>query len=143
MIRRLLSRATAAPCATVQSPGGADRGALSLSYAVILPIVLLFIMIVIQASFWFLAREAALAAARQGADAARVLGGSPEAGRAAALAFARHSGAGYLLDPGVSTGGSTASTVAVTVTGHVPTFVPGLVVHVSETAQAPVEEFQP
>lgn len=121
----------------------ADRGALSLSYAVILPIVLLFIMIVIQASFWFLAREAALAAARQGADAARVIGGSAEAGRAAALAFASHSGSGYLLDPSASTGGSTSSTVAVTVTGHVPTFVPGLVVHVSETVQAPVEEFQP
>jgi hypothetical protein len=143
MIRRLSSRATGAPRVTAQPPpGDADRGALSLSYAVILPIVLLFIMIVIQASFWFLAREAALAAARQGADAARVLGGSPEAGRAAALVFAQHSGAGYLLDPGVSTDGSTASTVAVTVTGHVPTFVPGLVVHVSETAQAPVEEFQ-
>ncbi len=125
------------------TPRGTERGALSLSYAVILPIVLLFIMLVIQASFWFLAREAALAAARQGADAARVLGGSPEAGRAAALAFARHSGAGYLLDPGVSMGGSTASTVAVTVTGRVPSFVPGLVVDVSETAQAPVEEFQP
>ncbi len=124
-------------------PAEADRGALSLSYAVILPVVLLFITIVIQASFWFLAREAALAAARQGADAARVLGGSAEAGRAAALAFARRSGAGYLLDPSVSTGGSTSSTVAVTVTGHAPTFVPGLVVHVSETAQAPVEEFQP
>jgi hypothetical protein len=131
------------PRVTAPPPGDTDRGALSLSYAVILPIVLMFIAIVIQASFWFLARQAALAAARQGADAARVLGGSPAAGRAAALAFAQHSGAGYLLDPGASTGGSSASTVAVTVTGHVPTFVPGLVVHVSETAQAPVEEFQP
>jgi Flp pilus assembly protein TadG len=137
MTGRLSSRATAPP------HGDADRGALSLSYAVILPIVLLFIMIVIQASFWYLARQAALAAARQGADAARVVGGSAEAGRAAALAFAQHSGAGYLIDPSASTGGSTPSTVAVTVTGHVPTFVPGLVVHVSETAQAPVEEFQP
>jgi Flp pilus assembly protein TadG len=141
MIRRPSRRATAPP------PGEADRGALSLSYAVILPIVLMFIMIVIQASFWFLAREAALAAARQGADAARVLGASPAArpaaAQAAALAFAEHSGAGYLLDPWASTKGSTASTMTVTVTGHVPTFVPGLVVHVSETAQAPVEEFQP
>jgi hypothetical protein len=131
------------PRGIAQPPRDTERGALSLSYAVILPIVLLFIMLVIQASFWYLAREAALAAARQGADAARVLGGSPEAGRAAALAFARHSGAGYLLDPGVSTAGSTTSTVAVTVTGRVPSFVPGLVVDVSETAQAPVEEFQP
>jgi Flp pilus assembly protein TadG len=141
MIRRPLPRAA------VRAPGDGDRGALSLGYAVILPIVLLFIMIVIQASFWFLAREAALAAARQGADAARVLGVSPAArptaARAAALAFAERSGGGYLLDPWATTSGSAASTMAVTVTGHVPTFVPGLVVHVSETVQAPVEEFQP
>jgi TadE-like protein len=126
-----------------QRPSPADDGALSLSYAVILPVALLFIMIVVQASFWFLAREAALAAARQGADAARALGSGPAAGRAAALDFARHSGSGYLLDPAASMSGSTASTVSVTVTGHVPTFVPGLVVDVSETAQAPVEEFRP
>jgi Flp pilus assembly protein TadG len=128
-------------------PEGADRGALSLSYVVILPVVLLFIMIVIQGSFWFLAREAALAAARQGADAARALGGSPAAGSAAAMAFARESGRGYLFDAAVSTAvnkiGSTRATVSITVKGHVPTFVPGLVVDVSETAQAPVEEFQP
>jgi Flp pilus assembly protein TadG len=131
----------------VARPGEADRGALSLSYVVILPVVLLFIMIVIQGSFWYLAREAALAAARQGADAARVLGASPAAGPAAAMAFARQSGQGYLIDPAVSTAvdkvGTTSATVSVTVRGHVPTFVPGLVVNVSETAQAPVEEFQP
>jgi hypothetical protein len=86
---------------------------------------------------------AALAAARQGADAARALGASPADGPVAALAFARHSGSGYLLDPAATMSGSTASTVSVTVTGHVPTFVPGLVVNVSETVQAPVEEFQP
>jgi len=120
-----------------------DNGALTLSYVVVLPFVLLFIMVVIQASFWFLAREAALAAARQGADAARALHASLRAGPVAALAFARHAGTGYLLDPQASTAGSTPATVSVTVTGRVPSFVPGLVVRVSETAQAPVEEFRP
>ena len=120
-----------------------DDGALTLSYVVVLPVVFMFFMVVIQASFWFLAREAALAAARQGADAARTLDASLTAGPAAALAFARQSGSGYLLDPKASTGGSSASTISVTVSGRVPSFVPGLVVRVSETAQAPVEEFQP
>lgn len=118
-----------------------DSGALTLSYVAVLPFVFLFLMVIIQAAFWFLARDAALAAARQGADAARAEGASRAAGPAAALAFARQAGTGYLQDPAASAGGS-ATTVSITVRGHAPTFVPGLVVRVSETVQAPAEEFR-
>lgn len=120
-----------------------DRGALTLSYVAVMPFVFLLIMVLIQASFWFLARDAALAAARQGADAARAKDAPPAAGPAAALAFARQAGRGYLGDPTASATGSTGSTISITVTGHVPSFVPGLIVHVTETVQAPVEEFRP
>lgn len=119
-----------------------DRGALTLSYVAVLPFVFVFLMAVIQASFWFLARDAALAAARQGADAARVLGAPPGAGTAAALAFARQAGRGYLDDPSASASGGSGTTVSITVSGHVPSFVPGLVVRVSETVQAPAEVFR-
>lgn len=119
-----------------------DRGALILSYVAVLPFVFLFLMVVIQAAFWYLARDAALAAARQGADAARVLNAPRSAGPAAALAFARAAGAAYLQDPRATTTGSSGSTVSITVSGHVPSFVPGLVVNVSETAQAPAEVFR-
>jgi Flp pilus assembly protein TadG len=120
-----------------------DRGALTLSYVAVLPFIFIFIMVLIQASFWFLARNAALAAARQGADAARALNASRASGPDAALAFARQAGQGYLEDPRATTGGSTGATISITVSGHVPSFVPGLVVSVSETVQAPVEEFTP
>jgi Flp pilus assembly protein TadG len=120
-----------------------DRGALTLSYAAVMPFVFLFIMVLIQASFWFLARDAALAAARQGADAARAMDAPRAAGPAAALAFARQAGQGYLVDPVASATGSTGLTVSITVSGHVPSFVPGLVVRVTETVQAPAEEFRP
>lgn len=120
-----------------------ERGALTLSYVAVMPFVFLFIMVLIQASFWFLARDAALAAARQGADAARTLNASPAAGKAAALAFARQAGRGYLVDPVGSATGSTGLTVSITVSGHVPSFVPGLIVRVTETVQAPAEEFRP
>lgn len=122
---------------------GDERGALTLSYVAVMPFVFLFIMVLIQASFWFLARDAALAAARQGADAARAMGAPRAAGPEAALAFARQAGQGYLADPVASATGSTGSTVSITVSGHVPSFVPGLVVHVTETVQAPAEEFRP
>jgi Flp pilus assembly protein TadG len=120
-----------------------DRGALTLSYVAVLPFVFLVIMAAIQASLWFLARDAALAAARQGADAARALNASPAAGPAAALAFARQAGQGYLDNPVASAAGSTSSTVSITVSGQVPSFVPGLVARVTETVQAPAEEFRP
>ena len=120
-----------------------DRGALTLSYVAVLPLLFLFVMVMIQASFWFLARQAALAAARQGADAARAMGASRASGPAAAMAFARQSGRGYLDDPAASSTGSNADTVVVTVTGRAPSLVPGLVVAVSESVQAPVEEFRP
>jgi Flp pilus assembly protein TadG len=118
-----------------------DAGALTLTYVIVLPCVLLFIMVMVQASFWFLARDAALAAARQGADAARAYGAAATAGPAAAMAFARQAGDGYLLDPQVISRGSTAATISITVRGHVPSFVPGVVVRISETVQAPVERF--
>lgn len=121
---------------------GNDRGALILSYVVVLPFVFLFIMVLIQASFWFLARDAALTAARQGADAARALDAPVSAGPVAAMAFARQAGSGYLEDPVVSSAGSTSSTISITVSGHVPGFIPGLVVHISETVEVPVEKFQ-
>jgi hypothetical protein len=120
-----------------------DCGALTLSYVAVMPFVFVFIMVFIQASFWFLARDAALAAARQGADTARAMDAPPAAGLAAALAFARQAGLGYLENPTASASGSTGSTISITVSGHVPSFVPGLIVHVSETVQAPVEEFRP
>lgn len=113
-----------------------------LSYVAVLPFFFLFLMVIIQAAFWFLARDAALAAARQGADAARALNAPRSAGPAAALAFAQTAGAGYLQDPSVTTNGSSTTTVSITVSGHVPSFVPGLVMNVSETAQAPAEEFR-
>jgi hypothetical protein len=109
----------------------------------VLPFIFVMIMVMIQASFWFLARNAALAAARQGADAARALNAPRAAGPAAALAFARQAGQGYLEDARVSATGSSGATVSITVSGHVPSFVPGLVVSVSETVQAPAEEFKP
>jgi Flp pilus assembly protein TadG len=120
-----------------------DRGALTLSYVAVLPFIFLALMVLIQASFWFLARNAALAAARQGADAARALNAPQASGPAAALAFAQEAGQGYLEDPRATAARSTGTTISITVSGHVPSFVPGLVVSVSETVQAPVEEFTP
>ena len=129
------------PQARSRLGGDSERGALILSYMIIVPVFMAALMVIVQGSLWYLAREAALAAARQGADAARVLHAPPGAGPRAAVAFARSSASGFLLHPRASPNGSTATTVQITVTGRVPSLVPGLPIHVTQVAQAPVEQF--
>ena len=118
-----------------------DAGALTLSYVIIVPVFLAAVMVIVQTSLWYLARQSALAAARQGADAARVLNAPLGAGPSAALAFARSAASGYLLGPAASTAGSSQFTVEVTVTGDAPSLVPGIVIRVTQAARAPVEQF--
>jgi Flp pilus assembly protein TadG len=118
-----------------------DDGALILTYVIIVPVFMLAIMVIIQGALWYLAREAALAAARQGVDAARVRGAAVGAGPQAALAFARSDASGYLLGPSATAQGSTATTIQIRVSGHVPTFVPGLAISISQVVQAPAERF--
>jgi Flp pilus assembly protein TadG len=118
-----------------------DSGALILGYVIIVPAFLLAMMVVTQAALWYLARSAALAAARQGVDAARVMHSTPAAGRSAARDFAQRSASGYLLGPSASTAGSTGTTIKITVSGHAPSLVPGLPIRISQVAEGPVERF--
>jgi Flp pilus assembly protein TadG len=119
----------------------ADRGAITLSNAITLPVFLVAMMMIVQASLWFLARSAALAAARHGADVARTASPPPGSGAAAAVAFARSQAPGFLLGPAASVRVGPGNTVRVTVTGHAPSLVPGLPIRVSEVVTAPVERF--
>ncbi len=118
-----------------------DAGALTLSYVLVFPVFLLGIVSIAQVSVWYLAREAALAAARHGADVARTSQPPPGSGAAAALSFARAAAPGFLTDVSVSAGGSTAGTVRITVSGKAPAIVPGLDLKINEVVTAPVERF--
>lgn len=57
----------------------ADRGASAVELAILAPALLVLTMIVIQFALWFQARQAALAAAQEGARDARVLSVNPAA----------------------------------------------------------------
>ncbi len=118
-----------------------DRGAFTLSYVLVVPVFLLGIMTIVQASVWYLAREAALAAARHGADVARTSKPPPGAGAAAALAFARSAAPGFLTRVSATARGSTATTVRITVSGQAPSLVPWTVIKITEVVTAPVERF--
>lgn len=57
----------------------ADRGASAVELAILAPALLVLTMVVIQFALWFQARQAALAAAQEGARDARVLSVNPAA----------------------------------------------------------------
>jgi hypothetical protein len=118
-----------------------DAGALTLSYLIVIPAFLAGVMVIVQACVWYLARETAIAAARQGADVARTAQPPPGRGAAAAVAFASQAAPGFLLGPSASAAGRSAQTVRITVRGRVPSLVPGMVITVSEVVTAPVERF--
>jgi hypothetical protein len=123
-------------------PGRAsnDRGSLTLSYVIVVPLVFAALLVMIQAACYGLVIQVALASAWHGADAARVLGAPRGAAAAAAVRFADSSAAGLFRNPR-ATESVTGHTVQVTVHGEVWSVIPGLALPVSQTVQAPVERF--
>ncbi|MFE1272197.1 TadE family protein [Streptomyces sp. NPDC058758] len=91
---------------------------------------------IIQTGFYFHAKSVAQSAARQGVEAGRQYNAGD--GVAQAQTYLARFG-GSVRGASVSSGGSTAETVRITVRGHVATLVPGLTLDVAEHADAPVE----
>lgn len=126
----------------MRQPDRADTGALTLSYVIVFPAVMIALFFIVQAALYFMAHNLALAAAQQGADVAREYNSTDGAGSAAALSLIRQDGSGMLeTEQAVAT--RTGTTVTVTVTGRAWSLVPGLPVSVSETVQEPIERFVP
>jgi hypothetical protein len=119
----------------------ADRGSVTVvGAALCFPAVILLISACFQAGFWFAARDAAIAAAQQGADTARTEGGTVAQGQASACAFAARTAPGTLRDLSC-TGSGSASTITITVCGNAISLLPGLPVHACEQAQGAREQF--
>ena len=115
-----------------------ERGTAPLETAVLAPAILLIIGLIVQAGFWFHARDVAIAAAEEGARAAAYEGANASSGRGVAADFAGRVGKGALKDVAVSASrGATATTV--TVTGHSISLVPGLTFTIEQSASVPTE----
>ena len=117
-----------------------DRGSLSVvAAAVAFPAVIALLAGFFQAALWFAARSTALAAAQQGADAARRTGATLAQGEAAACGFARTAGGGMLRSP--SCAGSGGVTITITVCGTAPSLIAWFPVRACEQAQGARERF--
>lgn len=122
---------------------GRDRGSATLPYVVLFPFFLLLIGTCFQAALWYSARNAALASAQEGLRVARARNGTPGAGQAAALGFAAQVADGQLLKPSADVATGADQTIAVTVSGEVWSFVPGMKVRVAQVARGPKERWVP
>ncbi|MFE5586301.1 TadE/TadG family type IV pilus assembly protein [Kitasatospora sp. NPDC056531] len=119
---------------------------MSVSLAIVFPVVLLLVLLVVQASLWWYDRQVALSAAREGVDAGRVQGNradevKDDAARRQARDFLDRQGVhGYE----VLTDGSTSDTIKVTVELTPPLLIPGLTgPSIRQYAEAPRERFVP
>jgi hypothetical protein len=107
------------------------------------PILVICMMMAIQVSMDYYAKEVALGAADAGVHAAR-LSGNPQDGVAAAKEYL-HEHAGWLVtnDTNVDTSQSTATQIVITIQGQPPTILGPLahIVTVSETSSGAIEQF--
>ncbi|MBB5787452.1 TadE/TadG family type IV pilus assembly protein [Jiangella mangrovi] len=116
-----------------------ERGSATLETVVLWPAVFLLIFGIVHAGLWFHARNVALSAAREGARAASVDGGSGGAERAADfLASTTDDSVLRVRDIREAAG---TDVVTVTVIGSSTTLIPGWRVDVSQTATAPIRRW--
>lgn len=100
------------------------------------------VFVIVQFALWYHARSIVLAAAQEGARAARAEHGSAAAGEERAYSYVQKLGRDLVTEPvAVVTRGS--DIVVARVTGHAVNIVPGLMLTVSESSTGPVEHFRP
>lgn len=102
---------------------GGERGSSSVEFAILFPVIVVLLFAGPQLAMWYLAREAANAAAEAGTRAASVSGATGDAGQVAAEAYLARLGSGAITRYTV-TQAETATTVTVHVTAAVPNVIP-------------------
>lgn len=117
-----------------------EEGLTSTQLAIIMPVVLMWIMLIVQYGLWFHAKQLVSAAAAEAVDAAEVPGGTSGDGERAARSFLASSASLSNLSVDVQRGDQT---VSVLVTGRAPHLVPGISWNVAAAAEAQVERFVP
>jgi hypothetical protein len=115
-----------------------DRGVAELA-VVIVPTLLLVLLVLHAALFWY-GQTVASRAAHHGLDQVRLLNGNAADGKAVAGQLLEQTG--VLEDPEVSAT-RTATEATVTVTGQALGMLPGVSLTVTATASGPVERIEP
>ncbi len=118
--------------------GRGEDGLTATQLAIVMPVLLFWIMLIVQYGLWFHATQVASAAAAEAVDAAQVPDGLGTDGEMAARSFLAQSG--NVRDVAVEVDRS-AEWVMVRISGRAPQVVPGIAWSVASVAEAPVERF--
>lgn len=128
--------------ATIRARARRDDGDTSIQMAIVFPFIILLTIAVVQAGMWYHARNIALTAAREGVTAGRAYQATPGDGAARARETLNRIAGDSLRETGVSTDGSTAATMRVTVTGRAVSLLPGIPgLHISQSASGARERW--
>lgn len=115
-----------------------DDGVSTVELAVLMPVLLFWMMLIVQFGLWAHAKQVANAAANAAVDTARLPDGTERAGESEAAGVL--AGAGNLAAVEVHVD-RRFDTVTVEVRGDAPRLVPGFAWSVTAQATAPVERF--
>lgn len=119
-----------------------DDGSMSVEIAILFPALLLLVTAIVQYGLWFHARSVALAAAQEGAAAAASYQAAPDSGAERASAFLDAHAGDTLSDVEVAQSAPAPGQVAVQVTAHAISLLPGIAgPTVTQSAEAPLERF--
>ncbi len=119
-----------------------EDGAATTEAVLVTPVLLLLIMAIVQFGLWYHGSHVALAAAQEGARAARLEGGSHQAGTARARSFLAGLGREVVGRPQVEAERDRAR-ARVEVRGSAVAVVPGLHLPIRAVSEGPVERFRP
>ncbi len=112
----------------------------TIQVAILFPVVLLWLMLIVQYGLWWHAKQVANAAAAEAVDAAQIETGTAREGEAAAFSYLDQSGNLTNVTVLVS---RDPMLVTAEVRGDAPQLVPGFSLSVAARSQAPVERFIP
>lgn len=117
-----------------------ERGMTTIQVAILFPVVLFWLMLIVQYGLWWHAKQVANAAAAEAVDATKVSAGTARDGENAAASYLSESGN---LSNVTVTVTRRSATVAAEVRGDAPRLVPGFEWSVTARGTAPVERFIP
>jgi Flp pilus assembly protein TadG len=116
-----------------------ERGSSSIQMVMLMPALFSIMFLGMQGALYYHARTVAIAAAQEGARAAGSQNGTAAEGVSAASSFVSDAGGRDVLPGAHMTGGRSATTATVTVTGTSLSVIPGWSPAVSQSASVPVE----
>jgi Flp pilus assembly protein TadG len=130
-----------APCRRLigRMAAGRERGSSSIQMVILMPALFSIMFLGMQGALYYHARTVAIAAAQEGARAAGSQNGTAAEGVSAASSFVSDAGGRDVLPGAHMTGGRSATTATMTVTGTSLSVIPGWSPAVSQSASVPVE----